>query len=263
LTSKISENILKSNKMPAFIPFIVAGYPDMSATKDIMLCLQKNGAAAIELGIPFSDPLADGPVIQAAAKESLDSGTNIEKVFNFLEENKHSFEVPVILFTYFNLVLNYGLERFVERSKLCNISGFIIPDLPLEESDYLNELSKKANIDHIMLIAPTSDTDRIKAIAQKSSGFIYMVSSTGVTGIRDSFSTVLSDVINSIRQVSATPIAVGFGVSKPEHIKTLSKMNVQGSIIGSAIVKLIQERRHDKALMLKKLEEYINELYSG
>jgi len=256
------ENSIRTSKLkPAFIPFITAGYPDLETTKELLFCLEKNGAAAIELGLPFSDPLADGAVIQEAAKQSIEGGTNVNKVFNLLEEIKGAVKTPIILFTYYNLVLNYGEEAFVKRAKRVGVSGFILPDLPFEESVGFNALCKDAGLDFIMLVAPTSGEERIKIIAKNSSGFIYVVSSTGVTGVRESFSDILTDMVTQIKSVTDTPIAVGFGVSKPEQIKSLAKLNIDGAIIGSAIIRLIKQYRDDRAMLSEKLTEYIKELY--
>lgn len=221
----------------------------MEATKNAIKLFEEKGAAAVELGFPFSDPLADGPVIQNASKVALENGINIDKIFGLLEEIKDNTTIPIILFTYINPVMNYGLEKFIEKAASVNANGLIIPDLPLEESEEVSNLCKKHNIDLIMLVAPTSGEERIKNIAQKSSGFTYLVSSTGVTGVREDFSANISSMIKEIKSVSNTPVAVGFGVSKQEHIKNLEQMGADGVIIGSAIIKNID-----------KLDEYITTL---
>jgi tryptophan synthase alpha chain len=261
--SKLSQSITDSELKPAFIPFIVAGYPDMESTKDLLKLFQNKGAAAIELGLPFSDPLADGHVIQQAANESLKNGTNVENIFELLEGIKHEITTPIIIFTYFNLVLHYGLDNFINRAKECNIAGLIVPDLPYEESDELRNLCNKADLDLIMLVAPTSGKERIEMISKVSKGFIYMVSSTGVTGVRSSFSESLREVLKIIKNTVNLPVAVGFGVSENEHIKELSKMNVQGAIVGSAIIKVISEYKENKKLLLNKVSEFIDVLYQG
>lgn len=260
--SSISESIKKSNKKPAFIPFIVSGFPDLNTTKELLYVFQENGAAAIELGIPFSDPLADGFVIQNAAKHAIDNGINLDKIFSLLDEIKTDFKTPLILFSYFNPILNYGIEKFVNHAKELNVSGLIIPDLPVEESEYIWNLCKINDINFIMLVTPTSGKERIEKIAAKSSGFIYLVSSTGVTGIRDNFSDILSEIIAELKTQTDIPIAVGFGVSQQEHIRILEKLNVDGAIIGSAIIKLIEQYKNDKKLLVTKVSEYINYLYS-
>jgi len=256
--SKIQKSIVSSRIKPAFIPFIVSGFPDIDTTKELIKIFEQEGAAAVELGFPYSDPLADGPVIQKAAKHSLENGTNTDKIFAMLEELKNEINVPLILFTYFNPVFKYGLENFVQKAAAVNAAGIIIPDLPQEESGEVVELCKKNGIDFIMLVAPTSGRERIKNIALKSSGFIYLVSSTGVTGVRESFSEKLKPVFQEIKSCTDTPVAVGFGVSTKEHILCLKNIGADGFIIGSAIVKLIDKYKDNKKILLDNLYEYLH-----
>ena len=256
-TSKIHKAITESRNKPAFIPFIVAGFPDLETTKDLIKLFEQQGAAAVEIGFPHSDPLADGPVIQQAAKYSLEKGINADKIFSMLEDIKHEISVPVILFTYFNPVFKYGIEKFIEKAAEVNASGLIIPDLPLEESEEVKTLCKKYNIDFIMLVSPASGKERIQNIARNSSGFIYLVSSTGVTGVRQDFSEKLTNIFREIRAVTNTPVAVGFGVSTPEHVQNLRTLGVEGFIIGSAIVKIIDEYKDNKNILLHNLVNYL------
>ena len=260
LISKIQHSINTSSK-PAFIPFIVSGYPDFETTKKLLKLFEEKNAAAVELGIPFSDPLADGPVIQKASKASLEKGTNINKIFEMLEEIKASCKIPIILFTYYNPVLNYGEKEFIKKASEVNVSGLIIPDLPLEESEKLSQECKAYNIDLIMLISPTSDKERIEKLAKASSGFIYLVSSTGVTGVRSSFSEKLGNILDKLKTVTRIPVAVGFGVSKKEHIRELKAINVDAAIVGSAIIKIIDEYKQDREALIGKIGEYIDELF--
>ncbi|OGH99193.1 MAG: tryptophan synthase subunit alpha [Candidatus Melainabacteria bacterium GWF2_32_7] len=261
--SRISNSIKENHNKPALIPFIVSGYPDIEATKDLLYLFQEHKVAAIELGIPFSDPLADGPIIQNAAKKAIESGINLDKIFDLLLEVKEDIKTPIVLFSYFNPILHYGLNNFISRAKLANVAGVIIPDLPVEESEEFSRLCQENNIDFIMLIAPTSDKDRIRTIAKKATGFIYLVSSTGVTGVRDNFSETLLSIITEVKNTIDTPIAVGFGVSKPEHISNLKELNVDGAIVGSALVKIIDQYKDDKALLLGKISEYLDSLYKA
>jgi tryptophan synthase alpha chain len=261
LTSKIENCIKKSELKPALIPFIVSGYPDFQITKNLLRLFEQKNAAAIELGIPFSDPLADGPVIQKASKAALENGVNINKIFNMLSELKDDFNTPIILFTYYNPVLNFGVENFITKAAELNIKGLIIPDLPLEESEQVLKLAKDNEIDLIMLVSPTSDEERIEKISKASSGFIYLVSSMGVTGVRETFSSQLGSILKKIKSFTATPVAVGFGVSRSEHIKEIRDLNADAAIIGSAIVKIIDEYKADEALLLSKMEEYLDSLY--
>lgn len=263
LKSSISSSIRNNANIPALIPFIVSGFPDLDTTKELLFLFEKYNVAAIELGIPFSDPLADGPVIQAASKQALDNGINLPKIFNMLDEIKGSFKTPLILFSYFNPINIYGIEEFIKKAKSVNVAGIICPDLPIEESEEFQTICKENGIDFILLVAPTSNKERIKLISQKSGGFIYLVSSTGVTGVREGFSTVLSSILTDIKSVTDTPVAVGFGVSKPEHIQSLKELGVDAAIVGSAIVKLIDQYKNDKAVLLDKMSEYLNSLYKA
>lgn len=259
LISKIKSSIQKSVK-PALIPFIVSGYPDFQTTKRLLKLFEEKQAAAVELGIPFSDPLADGHVIQKASKTSLENGVNIDKIFNLLEEIRDEYSIPIILFTYYNPVLNYGEEKFIKKAASLNISGIIIPDLPLEESEKLSKECKAHNIDLIMLISPTSSSERIEKLAKASSGFIYLVSSTGVTGVRNSFSEKLGNIMTKLKQITQIPVAVGFGVSKTEHIQELKTLGADAAIIGSALIKLIDEHQENSDILIEKMSEYLDEI---
>lgn len=261
LISKIQDSINKSTSKPALIPFIVSGYPDFETTKSLLKLFEDKKVAAVELGIPFSDPLADGPVIQKASKTSLENGTNINKIFEMLKELKeNSFSVPIILFTYYNPVLSFGTKDFIKKSASLGVSGMIIPDLPLEESEEFSKVCKENNIDLIMLVSPTSDNKRIEKIAKASRGFIYLVSSTGVTGVRESFSSQLKNILSNIKKVTKTPVSVGFGISKPEHIRELKELNADAAIIGSAVIKLIDEFKTDRNVLINKMAEYLDSL---
>jgi len=261
LISKISNSIKDSQKKPALIPFIVSGYPDIEITKNLLLKFQESGVAAIELGVPFSDPLADGAVIQKASKEALAAGINLDKIFDMLDEMGEKIKTPIILFSYFNPILAYGVENFIQKASKLNVAGLIVPDLPIEESEAISSLCIKENIDFIKLIAPTSDKSRISKISKGSTGFIYLVSSTGVTGVREGFSDILSEITADIKNTTDIPVAVGFGVSKPEHIKELKKLGADAVIVGSAIVKLMEQYKEDKSLLISKVELYLNSLY--
>jgi len=261
LISKLTNSINTSGKSPALIPFIVSGFPDFEATKELIKLFEEKGAAAVELGVPFSDPLADGSVIQKASKDALNNGVNLQKIFQMLDEIKENTKIAIILFTYYNPVLFYGCEKFVQSAKTAGVSGLIIPDLPLEEADTLSELCKQAGIDLVMLVAPTSGAERIAKISKASTGFVYMVSSTGVTGVRESFSSQLGEILPVIRSATDIPIAVGFGISKKSHLEEVKNLGAEGAIIGSAIVRIIEEFKEDKTLLISKMGEYLESLY--
>lgn len=259
--SKISVSILESEKEPALIPFIVSGFPNLDVTEKLIKKFQEKGCSALELGLPYSDPLADGPVIQSASKYALDNGMNINKIFDFLIQKKEEFTIPLILFSYVNPIIKFGFEKFVKKAKESNVSGVIVPDLPLEEAEEFSSLCADNGIDFIMLVAPTSDKQRIKALSEKSKGFIYLVSSTGVTGVRESFSALLSSIKDEIKLYAKTPIAVGFGVSDSNHIQELKNLGVEGAIIGSAFVKILDKYKNNQEELILQVENFINSLY--
>lgn len=259
--SRISKSIENSRKNPAFIPFVEVGYPDVEFTKNLFYLFQKKGASAIEVGIPFSDPLADGPVIQKASKTALENGMSLQRAFALLKEIKDDIKVPLIIFSYLNPILSLGIDNFINELKDKDIAGVIIPDLPLEESEEISKKLKQNNIDLIMLVSPASGEDRIKKISKASSGFIYLVSSTGVTGVRENFSSALKDVFIKIKSTANIPVAVGFGVSKPEHLESLREIGVDGAVMASVFIKIIDEFCNDKPLALKQIESYIDKLY--
>jgi tryptophan synthase alpha chain len=260
LISKISESIKNVSKKPALIPFIVSGFPDMEITKILLKLFDKKGVAAVELGIPYSDPLADGPIIQQASKISLENKTNPDEIFKMLGEIKNTISIPVILFTYYNPVLQYGVENFIKKSRESRVSGLIIPDIPLEESEEILDLCKKYDIDFIMLISPTSGKDRIKKISQKSLGFVYLVSSVGVTGTRESFSASLENLVKEIKSCTKVPIAVGFGVSNAEHLDLIKKTGAEAAVIGSALIKIISGCQNNQSSIPDKVSEYLDSL---
>ena len=239
--SKINEKFLelKKSKKLALMPFIMAGDPNIEKTSEILLKLQEKGADLIELGIPYSDPLADGPIIQFSASRALKSGTTSIKVIQLLESLKDKLRIPVILFTYFNPILNFGLENFCDLASKAGVAGLIIPDLPLEEASKFSEIISSYFIDLILLVAPTTPFERMKIISNKTKGFTYLVSVTGVTGERSKMENRVESLITKLKEISINPVAVGFGISAPEHVNRVSKWGADGVIIGSAFVKRI------------------------
>ena len=229
------------NNKKAFIPFVTCGDPDIETTKAIVKEMVKSGADLIELGIPFSDPTAEGPTIQGANLRALTGGVNKEKIFNMVRElrNDEGITVPLVFMTYANVVFSYGIERFVKTSAEVGMNGIILPDVPFEEKAEFSEICDKCGIDFISLIAPTSE-DRISNIAKDAKGFIYLVSSLGVTGMRSTITTDIGAIVEKIRENTDIPVAVGFGISTPEQAANISK-KCDGIIIGSAIVRIIAE----------------------
>lgn len=264
MVKTISETINDklSLKKLAFIPFVVAGDPDLETSKKILLALQRAGSDIIELGIPYSDPLADGPVIQKAAKRALDNGMSLRKAIQMKASLKGELKVPVVIFTYYNPVLAYGVEAFVKDIKEAGFKGALIPDLPIEEAEDFIKLCKDNDIELVMLVTPTSGDDRIKKIAEVSQGFIYLVSVTGVTGARSSFSEHVESSLAKLKKHTDKPICVGFGISESEHVDQLKKLDAQGAIVGSAIVKHIEKNIGQPDEIVKVIENYAKELIS-
>ncbi len=239
----------------AFIGFVTAGDPDLQVSEQIMLNMAKGGCDLIEIGIPFSDPIAEGPVIQEANLRSLSQGTTTDKVFDLTKKVSAQTDVPLVYMTYLNVLFKYGYDRFLQKAKDAGISGVIIPDLPYEEKDEVQSVAEHYGIDVISLIAPTSE-DRIKMIAKDARGFVYTVSSLGVTGTREEIKTDLESITKAIREVTDTPVAIGFGINTPEQAKKYSHI-ADGIIVGSAIVKIVAEYGQNAP---EKVYEYVKSM---
>lgn len=221
----------------AFIPFITCGDPDLETTGKAVREAVRNGADLIELGIPFSDPTAEGPVIQGANLRALQGGVTTDRIFEFVKDLRNDVTVPMVFMTYANVVYSYGAEKFISTCKEIEIDGLILPDLPFEEKEEFLPLCHKYGVDLISLIAPTSE-QRISMIAKEAEGFIYIVSSLGVTGTRSEIKTDLASIVEAVRQSSSVPCAIGFGISTPEQAKKMADLS-DGAIVGSAIIKLL------------------------
>ncbi|MBQ3444273.1 MAG: tryptophan synthase subunit alpha [Selenomonadaceae bacterium] len=227
----------------AFIPFITCGDPDLTTTAECVREMVKNGASLIELGIPFSDPTAEGVVIQNANLRALSGGTTTDKVFNLVRDLRRDVKIPMVFMTYANVVFGYGAEKFISTCAAIGIDGLILPDLPFEEKDEFLPICKRHGVDLISMIAPTSE-NRIAMIAKEAEGFLYIVSSLGVTGTRSKIVTDLAPIIKVVRENTNVPCAIGFGISTPEQAREMSRL-ADGVIIGSAIIKLLE--RHGTA----------------
>jgi tryptophan synthase alpha chain len=234
-------NRLKKKNETALIPYIMAGDPDLATTKTLILEMEKSGCDIIELGAPFSDPLADGPVIQKAAIRSLTNRTSIADVLGLVADVRKTSTIPLILMTYYNLIFKYGEERFVHDAVAAGLDGLILPDLPPEEAGTLMLSAKKAGLDTIFLLAPTSTDDRIKLVAKVTRGFVYYVSLTGVTGSKLAVQNSIKDALLRIKSATDKPVAVGFGISSPDQAAQVSLWGADGVIVGSALVKVIEE----------------------
>ena len=223
----------------AFIPFITCGDPDLETTAKVVRAMAESGADLIELGIPFSDPTAEGPVIQAANVRALSAGTTTDKIFDMVRNLRRDVTVPMVFMTYANVVFSYGSQRFISTCADIGIDGLILPDIPYEEKDEFDPICKRYGLDLISLVAPTSE-DRIATVAREAGGFIYVVSSLGVTGVRSEITTDIGAMVKLIRANSKLPCAVGFGISTQEQAKKMAALS-DGAIVGSAIVKLIAQ----------------------
>lgn len=232
--SRIAE-AFKARK--AFIPFITCGDPDLETTKKILMAAADNGADLIELGIPFSDPTAEGPVIQGANLRALEGGVTTDKIFDMVREIRKDIKQPLVFMTYANVVFSYGTERFLATCEEIGMDGLILPDIPFEEKADFDGVCKAHGIDLISLIAPTS-ANRIGMIAKEANGFVYVVSSLGVTGTRSEITTDIDSIVKVIRENTDVPCAIGFGISTPEQAKTMAE-KADGAIIGSAIIKIM------------------------
>ena len=247
--SNISKAFAKGK---AFIPFITCGDPDLETTAKAVRAMAQNGADLIELGIPFSDPTAEGPVIQGANLRALNGGTTTDKVFSLVNELRKDVTVPMVFMTYANVVFSYGAEKFISTCSEIGIDGLILPDLPFEEKGEFQPLCDKYSVDLISLIAPTSH-ERIGMIASQAQGFIYVVSSLGVTGVRSQITTDIGSIVDVIRQNTSVPCAVGFGISTPEQAKHMAQLS-DGAIVGSAIIKILEKHGRDSA---EKVGEFV------
>lgn len=244
------ENKLATNKN-LFIPYIMAGDGGLDKLEETILFLQNCGVSAIEVGIPFSDPVADGPTIQAAGQRALEQGTTLSGVFKTLENFKEKRNIPIILMSYINLIYVYGIDKFAKRCRDVGVHGVIIPDLPLEEEAMIAQVLQEYSIAHVRLAALTSPSDRIEKIAQHSEGFLYAVSVTGTTGARSTYDINIQQYLQRLKETSDVPVLAGFGISTSEQAHMLSS-HCDGVIVGSKIVELLHEGKRDDVKQLIK-----------
>jgi tryptophan synthase alpha chain len=252
---------LKRGGRKGLIAYLTVGDPSPDETPALVEALVRGGADLIELGVPFSDPIADGPVIQAAGERALKAGTTLRRVLQVAAEIRRTSEVPLLLFTYLNPVIRYGLEKLAEDAAAAGIDGCLLTDASVEEAgDYVSAMHRRG-LDTVFLAAPTSTERRLKLVAQYSTGFVYLVSRTGVTGERDSLSASVAPLVKAVRAVTDLPLAVGFGISRPEHVSELGRQ-VEAVVVGSAIVRLIERNRGNASLEIQ-LESFVRELKRG
>lgn len=232
---------LRVEKQCGLIPYITAGDPDLARTREILVALDRAGADAIEVGVPFSEPLADGPVIQRATERALASGTTLTRTLDLLADLRGTLRAPIVLFTYANPIFRFGMDRFVARAAEAGVDGLLVLDLPLEEAGPLYAAATDAGLDPIWLLSPTTTTERIRRAASLGRGFLYAISRLGVTGARDTVAVGANDLVARIRQETDLPLAVGFGLSRREHVQAVGQW-ADAAVVGSALVDLIARR---------------------
>jgi len=233
-------NELRAAGSKGIIAYLTAGDPDLETTEELVCYLSESGAAMVELGVPFSDPVADGPVIQAASGRALQNGVTLEDVLNLASRLRSRLDIPLLVMTYYNPVYSFGLESFAKAASRSGLDGVIVPDLPLEESDVLSKMLQQSGLHFIQLLAPTSSPGRIKATVANAGGFIYCVSVSGVTGARNNLPASGYELLSRVRAETDLPLALGFGISSPEQVNDIGD-EADAVIIGSAIVRLVEE----------------------
>jgi len=259
ITKKFRE--LSEIRRSALIGYMTAGFPSLDFTGKLVMTMESSGVDIIELGVPFSDPVADGPVIQRASEYALRRGITLSGVINFVKGIRKITEIPVLLMGYYNPILSYGVEDFVKDASCAGVDGLIVPDLPPEESGELIKHAREYGLATIFLLAPTSTESRIRAVARVSRGFLYYVSLTGVTGSRSRLPAGIANNIRRIKRFTNLPVCVGFGVSTPEHVRMLGKV-ADGVIVGSAIIKIIQENRNYRR-SIKNIRRFLSSLHAS
>ena len=246
---------LRRAQTPGLVTYVTAGDPDLPRTAGILRALDRAGVDVIEVGVPFSDPLADGPVIQRATERALVSGTTLSKVLDLLAELRPALRPAIVIFSYANPILRLGAERFADRARDAGVDGVLVLDLPIEEADDFRALMASRAIDTILLVSPTTTDERLRRAAALGSGFLYAISRLGVTGIRDQLADGAEDMVRRIRGVSDMPVALGFGISRPEHVREVGRW-ADAAVVGSALVNVIAEAGASPELE-SRVEEYV------
>ena len=249
---------LKQQGRKAFVAYICGGDPTLEATKELVLSFEKSGVDIVELGVPFSDPLADGVVNQRASERALKNNVNLADILNLVKKIRAASEVPIVLFTYINPIIKFGIDIFPAAAKECGVDGVLALDYPPEEWTDFKQIMDDAGVDTISLIAPTSSDERVDIITKVASGFVYYVSRTGVTGERDSVQDNVKPMVQKIKSRTDSPVVVGFGISKPEHVQQVSQY-ADGVVVGSAIVRKVEEYGADPELV-QKVSDFISQL---
>lgn len=252
------EKVFAEGKKPAFIGFTVAGDPDKITSVRIARALIAGGTDILELGVPFSDPVADGPTIQKADERALGAGTTPSTVFEIVREIREESDVPIVFLTYYNIVYHRGIERFYREAHDAGVDGILIADMPVEESGEVCENALRFGIDPVFLISQTTSDKRIKKIAAKACGYLYLVAVLGVTGVRDQVSEGAIDLLDLVRRFTSLPLAIGFGISTPAQAQTCARAGADGVIVGSAIVEIVERNLKDPDAMERELKEYVS-----
>jgi len=250
--------VFADGKKPAFIGFTVAGDPDKTTCIRIARALIAGGTDILELGIPFSDPVADGPTIQKADERALGAGTTPSSVFEIVREIRKESDVPIVFLTYYNIVYRRGIDRFYREAYDAGVDGILIADMPVEESDEACNAALRYSIDPVFLISQTTSDERIKNIAARSQGYLYLVAVLGVTGVRDQVSEGAIDLLSRVRRYTSLPLAIGFGISTPSQALACTRSGAEGIIVGSAIVEIVERNLNDPAAMEQELKDYVS-----
>jgi tryptophan synthase alpha chain len=260
--SRLEETFARIRKegKPGLVTYITAGDPDLSRTRGVLSALDRGGADVVEVGVPFSDPLADGPVIQRATERALASGTTLSGVLDLVADVRADLEAPVVIFSYANPILRLGAQRFADRAREAGVDGVLVLDLPIEEADDFRNMLRERGIDTILLLSPTTTDDRLRKAGALGSGFLYAISRLGVTGARDRIAAGAREMVERIRRVSRLPVALGFGNSSPEHVREVGQW-ADAAVVGSALVSVMAEAgaSHD---LNTRVEEYVRWLKS-
>ena len=251
---------IREQHAPGLVTYVTAGDPDLDRTAGILRALDRAGADVLEVGVPFSDPLADGPVIQRATERALAAGTTLSGVLNLLRSMRGEIDAPIVIFSYANPILRMGAERFADRARAAGVDGVLVLDLPIEEADGFRNMLAARRIDTILLLSPTTTDERLRKAASLGSGFLYAISRLGVTGARDRLADGAQEMVQRIRRVSDLPVALGFGISKPEHVREVGRW-ADAAVIGSALVSVIADAGASDDLD-GRVEEYVRWLKS-
>jgi tryptophan synthase alpha chain len=251
---------LRASRTPGLVTYVTAGDPDLPRTAGVFRALERGGADVVEVGVPFSDPLADGPVIQRATERALAGGTTLVKVLDLLEGMRATFRPPVVIFSYANPIFRLGAEAFADRAQAAGVDGVLVLDLPIEEADEFRGLMATRGIDTVLLLSPTTSDERLRRAAALGSGFLYAISRLGVTGVRDHLAEGAEEMVARIRRVTDMPVALGFGISRPEHVREVGRW-ADAAVVGSALVNVIAEAGASPELE-SKVEEYVRWLKS-